>query len=116
MLFGAVQTQVYQNFPKWHQCQPVLQCQDDRQIQPSSATDQKDIARAAGVAGELPRGEERRPLCHRRRDIHDEGGSRGRGAGIVTGTVTGSTGAEVIALGTIIGIIGAAAAKATKPG
>jgi hypothetical protein len=33
------------------------------------------------------------------------------------GTVTGSTGAEVIALGTIIGIIGAtAAAKATKPG
>ena len=31
-----------------------------------------------------------------------------RGAGTFAGTVTGSTGAEVIALGTVIGIIGAA--------
>ena len=37
-------------------------------------------------------------------------------AGTFADTVTGSTGAEVIALGTVIGIIGATAAKATKPG
>jgi hypothetical protein len=37
-------------------------------------------------------------------------------AGTFAGTVTGSTGAEVIALGTVIGIVGATAAKATKPG
>jgi hypothetical protein len=64
------------------------------------------------MAAELPRSAGR-PHGIRRRYIHDEGGCECQHAGTFADTVTGSTGAEVIALGTVIGIIGA---KATKPG
>jgi hypothetical protein len=113
-LFGAVLTLDYQNFPKWHQCQPVLQCPDDRQTQPSATP--PVIARAAD-AGELPGrdGRARRQDVRHRRVSVSAPAERPRCAGTIAGTVTGSTGAEVSALGTVIGVVGATEPPKDKP-
>jgi hypothetical protein len=86
----------------------VLQCQHGRPTRQAHTA--RPAPQAAGVAGEMPRSDGRSHGVHRRR-TPAPAPAESRGAGTFACSVTGTAGAEVIALGTIIGIIGATAAK-----